>query len=274
MRSVSNFVVISVVAVLGAACSDSGSSAGAGGNGSGGGTGTLSGPGSTGSGILDCGGCPGNQTCDPNLGCVECQVNGDCADPGNPFCVLGRCEECATTADCGAASACNPASHNCDPKCTTNGDCQNQDATPLCDVPSGTCVGCVTPSDCAPGEPFCVGGLCAECSTNQDCGVASPICDPTRGRCVECIVTSQCGAGFACQDQHCEAKCATNQDCTNGDNPVCDLASGQCVECLINGDCQQQDQPFCSPGNRCVECLTADDCQQGQTCDGFQCKGG
>src|SRR5438445_2978543 len=62
--------------------------------------------------------------CQENLGCVSCLANADCGTAnGAPICVLGQCEECGVTADCGAGRACFPGDHSCRPACLTNADC-------------------------------------------------------------------------------------------------------------------------------------------------------
>ena len=45
--------------------------------------------------------------------------------------VLGRCEECKTSTDCGVGKACFPRDHTCETKCTSAADCGGD--APLCD---------------------------------------------------------------------------------------------------------------------------------------------
>ena len=94
-----------------------------GGAGTGGATTGTGGTG-TGGGADVCTGCGVNQLCDPALGCVQCLTSNDCPTTGTPVCFFGRCEECGTNADCGAAQFCNAQDHQCEAKCATAQDCR------------------------------------------------------------------------------------------------------------------------------------------------------
>src|SRR5262245_59478053 len=71
--------------------------------------------------------------CDPQRGCVECNVNGDCHDPGQPICVGGHCEECGANADCGTGQSCFPGNNECHTACTSNANCTDGNAN-ICDT--------------------------------------------------------------------------------------------------------------------------------------------
>jgi Cys-rich repeat protein len=214
--------------------------------------------GSAGGGACAVNGRPCALGCSAGVGCAECGGDGDCA-PGSPFCVLGQCVACRTTADCGAGQACYPRNHNCQPACASNGSCTNGDQ-PICDPNTGACVGCLGPMDCPATDPICepTRGQCGQCASNADCGAAAPICDVHDSRCRQCIVDADCGAGFLCNDGECRAGCRSNGDC-GGDRPICNLDTGACVGCRGASDCGAA-AAICSPGGLCVQCLQPTDC--------------
>ena len=105
--------------------------------------------------------------------------------------------------DCAANETCSPVTHECQPTCVTDNDC-NQGNANICSM--GTCVECITSNDCDGGAPICntLTGTCVECLTNTDCmDPGNPICDPASGQCVECLFTSQCQNGDMCVDKEC-----------------------------------------------------------------------
>lgn len=210
--------------------------------------------------------------CSPTLGCVECGGNSDCG-AAQPFCVLGRCEACATNANCGTGQACYPRDHTCQAVCTAT-SCSGD--TPICDATSGACVGCVTSKDCAgTNRPICSAktGQCSECAANADCGAAQPVCSLRNGECVECLVDGDCHTGFMCNgDHHCQAACSSNADCTDPGRPFCNTATKGCVECLKPADCPAAN-PICSGENHCVQCAVNADCKNAAApiCKGDHC---
>lgn len=210
--------------------------------------------------------------CDPTLGCIECSSDTQCGSP-KPICVLGRCEECGTSADCGAAARCYPKDFKCDAACASDGECPGD--SPHCDVPSGVCVGCLANADCTePSKPICSAEhqQCAECGNNDDCSAAKPVCDDGDGKCKECLVDSHCPSGLSCgADAKCHFACNSNADCNDGEKVLCDLASQSCVECLDGGDCPAL-LPVCN-GKSCVGCVSDTDCADPLTpiCKGDSC---
>src|SRR5579863_2863072 len=80
--------------------------------------------------------------CDPTLGCVDCETDGDCAQlgpPAGPRCVRGACVVCATSADCTGGKTCWPGDHTCNAPCTGT-SCLSEMTTKICN--DGACVGC------------------------------------------------------------------------------------------------------------------------------------
>src|SRR5690242_3734021 len=127
--------------------------------------------------------------CAENLGCVSCDDAHACPPTGAPFCVLGRCEECSTTKDCGAGQACFPSDHNCRTACLSNANCPDQDE-PICDLATGACVGCIpNMTQCPLERPICdpTRRRCSECASDADCGAAKPACNLQDGECEQCL---------------------------------------------------------------------------------------
>ncbi len=237
--------------------------------------------------------------CSESLGCMQCASDSMCG-AGSPFCVLGRCEECRVTADCGVGKTCYPRDNKCEAACTVNSDCPGD--SPICDTTlgmgNGICVGCISSADCNDaGRPLCDPDRrqCGECVTSSDCGAAAPACDRNDGQCEECLVDEQCPAGTLCgTDEKCHAACVSNADCKDAGKPVCDLGSRNCVECLtstdcgaaqpicdgnscrvcvVNADCTNPTTPVCKDKNDCVQCLADLDCKVPTLpiCKGEQC---
>lgn len=199
--------------------------------------------------------------CAQNLGCVDCQSDGDCPQ-AEPFCILGKCGECFDANDCAVNEACYPREHECLPVCNSNADCADVHDAHICDPDTGACVGCIDDTDCPGDKPICEPERqqCAECASNADCGAAEPACDLQSGECRECLIDTDCKDGFACDsDHHCKSVCTGDEDCTDPDRPICNVDTGSCVECGGDVDCPAG-RPTCNPNGQCVECLTAAQC--------------
>jgi hypothetical protein len=231
-------------------------------------------------------GCVAPETCDPALGCVECNDNTQCAAGALKFCVRGECEQCSVPADCpGAAQTCQPRDHTCKASCTDGGaNCGQR----ICDQTTGACVGCQTSTDCADNNNnnLCdpVTKQCVRCLANGDCTNANAkFCHPTELQCVQCLTHSACpkldgGATQVCDpfDFRCRGGCFTNADCS-GATPSCNQTTLRCG-CTTNPDCAANPtSKFCSPGGSCVECLAAGDCTAKDAgflqCSGNRCVG-
>lgn len=138
-----------------------------------------------------------------------CGSSGTCVDEG------GSRRECATNAECSAA-------------------------TPLCD-PAGACVECLGASDCnKPGKPFCnpATRACSECVVNSDCIDPREQCSVDLKRCA-----APCKSDGDCRsdDPLCDLAigfcvgCRSVDDCKGlPDRPFC--VEGDCVACA-NGQC-------------------------------------
>lgn len=232
----------------------------------------------------------GNDSCTSNAGCTG----------GDPYCIGGRCVQCASNADCTDANQiCDTTSGDCKLTCSDNSACA-QGGDPLCNTTRGVCVRCIADTDCpGGGERFCNAqvdrcvecrsnadctggqricqagrGKCIECVANSDCGGGEPLCNVSDNECVECLTNADCGSGGTCNgDNKCVAPCTSNAQC-GGDTPACNVASGRCVECMESADCTSGGSPHCNPAsNQCVECLTKDHCDPGKDCrqNEFKC---
>lgn len=108
--------------------------------------------------------------------------------------------------------------------------------TPICIVPTDTCV---------------------QCTTNNDC--ANSVCDLTTKSCVECLRDQDCSdwvclAGATTEDNAC-VECKGNAECTQADASRCN-ASNDCAPCAADADCSHlQDLRQCVSGT-CRECTT------------------
>lgn len=92
---------------------------------------------------------------------AQCTSASDCKSPSAPFCVAGSC-----------AAACQ-----------ASADCQGLAATPLCQVASGKCVGCLDASTCTADRPVCdaSSNACRACLRDDEC--ASGVCLEAESRC-------------------------------------------------------------------------------------------
>ena len=121
--------------------------------------------------------------------------------------------------------------------------------------PQGTCVECLTATDCSsPDAPYCSNSTCvAACASDQDCvGVAGkPFCAPT-GACVECVRDAQCSANAPVCDATSLAcrGCVTDDECGSA---VCDVDTGECIaaDSVLYARPSGTDVDDCSQSNPC-----------------------
>jgi len=109
---------------------------------------------------------------------IPCACEGDSA-----------CSSTSATPACDAAGLCAICS------ATNATGCPG--TTPVCDVPTNTCVGCLTNANCADPKPICdtTALTCRACSSNADCGGSTPQCATSgvnAGDCVLCLSTTDC----------------------------------------------------------------------------------
>ena len=300
----------------GAGGSGSVATSGAGGTTGAGGSGAASGTASTGaaSGATVDGGpddpctngtyrCNPAQKCDPALGCVQCLTNANCPPGGAgnanlKVCVLGSCEVCGADSDCATGQVCYPSNHTCHASCLADGGATcGGGRTPICDMTTGACVGCVTAADCknTAGRAVCDATTqqCVQCGTDADCkgNPAGAVCDTASATCVQCEANTDCPmARPVCEAalHTCVAGCTADAQCTarnGGLTPICDTTNGRCVECTeasqckvatdtctdnlcLNAGCGSDTDcsadgggatPYCV-GTRCVACINRSQC--------------
>lgn len=154
------------------------------------------------------------------------------------------CAECLTSAQCGA-----------DEFCDGNGNCL-----------SGQCAACdpQTPGVCGvganAGQPYCVGGCCAECVGSGDCA-ADEVC--RGGACQQISCTQDptvCPQGTSCQSGMCQP---TQM------GQMCDPQRPN--TCPASQSCNPNTRT-CQPA-ACGSCLPGCTCDGGLTCDGSFCVG-
>jgi hypothetical protein len=242
-------------------------------------------------GCKTAGDCPGSRgLCVANV-CVECESPDDCKDPGKAFCVGGTCVGCdqagtnacagkvcasAGTPDAGGqcvecvnSTTCKNATPVCVGYecvgCTTSEQCKAKSAaTPACLTTTGTCVSCVSTSDCQGGSLVCdtKTNTCVGCTNSTGCGDATPIC--TGGACVRCANNKQCldrdTSKSLCSSLGGCAQCLSHSDCgAIPGKPYCDPATNKCEACVTSTDCIAVDAPICL-GNVCMKCGTHKQC--------------
>ncbi len=179
--------------------------------------------------------------CDVDAGsCRSCNTEKTTAcgslDAGTPVCVpgdagssAGMCVGCLASSDCSAtaqAPICNLSTQACQP-CADSNACATKDATkPVCvtttnaTLVKGTCVGCLSNSDCAtPTKPICnqSSNICAPCGADSDC--------------------SGMGIGICIKDGHCAT--ASETIYVKNDTTVCNDAP------MFAANAGTSTQPFC-----------------------------
>lgn len=129
-----------------------------------------------------------------------------CTRNNKEFCCATH-EDCASVGvdddkrECGEGLAC--VDHSCSvPTCATAG-CGV--ARPVCDIATDVCSVCSKSSDCArfPATTHCdpASGSCVGCLAPTDCPDASPVCD--QQQCRLCRVDSECASGACAENGTC-----------------------------------------------------------------------
>jgi hypothetical protein len=188
---------------------------------------------------------------------IPCSCEGDAA-----------CSSVPATPACGSAGICAVCSATNHSACTG--------ATPVCDVPTSTCVGCLTDANCSGAKPICdaTSLTCRACNSNADCGGSTPYCDTLAGSadlgtCVTCIADANCPpATPRCNlTSNTCTQCLTGADC-GGDTPVCN--GGVCKACASDADCSGTPAtPACEVWGACGQCTSTNStaCTGTSVCD-------
>jgi hypothetical protein len=200
--------------------------------------------------------CNGNETCDPNLGCmagapIDCDDGVDCTDD---FCdeVNDTCVHTPLDAACDDGVACtvdscdpvNGCVHTPDDSLCSNGlycdgqefcdpllNCQDGPdpcTAPLkCDEALDVCVDCLSDGQCddglwCNGTETCVGGVCqpgtpVDCNDGVSCTVDT--CDEATQSCINTTDDSVCNDGLFCNGVE---TCDPTNDCQAGTPVDCD----------------------------------------------------
>jgi hypothetical protein len=133
-------------------------------------------------------------------------------------------------------------------------------ATPVCDLESLACVGCVDDRDCPDGLCELGSQTCVECIDTADCAAhGGGVCNPVDNTCVECTTDLECDAAAPrCTPDHTCVECLTTTDCDTG---LCLEAENRCVECLATTDCTSASSSRCAAEtNSCAACSSHADC--------------
>ncbi len=165
--------------------------------------------------------------------CVECLNDGQCS--AGETCQEGVCADTVTPEDTGSTgSNSQPGSESSDSdtgssndssasngaECSGDGDC----AYGRCDPGTGTCVDCLTDSDC-PGGYVCDANVCvqsgdggpggggdgglgdllggggpAACTAQADCDASCTVCNLDTQECESCSAVVECAGGLQCLD--------------------------------------------------------------------------
>ncbi|NUO54527.1 MAG: hypothetical protein HOV80_37260 [Polyangiaceae bacterium] len=204
-----------------------------------------------------CTGCP--DTCDPLLGCGECNGDEDCEAPAI-HCVAGRCLACGDASHCLPGEVCSVVETGgspqtaCTAPCQANADCDDHDAR----CRDGRCVECAVQDPDCNGDDVCdlALGICERCVVDADCAneAGRPYCGAD-GECHECNVDLQCPGNGVCVNSTCVVACCGDEDCTEGVRTVCNTATSECVQCIGPADCGAG-VPYCTAG-LCAQCTAA-----------------
>jgi hypothetical protein len=196
--------------------------------------------------------CPAGLTCDTTQFTCDCTGPNQCA--GNaPACVgldsgTGTCG-CYSSADCGDAGVCdnvNVLSGACVPSCVADAGLCSAIFGSVCNAATGVCGPCSTDNQCAAvafgdagtGNPFCVvdGGTCVQCISPSQCPIQQPGCDSTLNICNSCSAPTDCPAGYTCDMNAslCRAPCSAGCPAWQ---PFCTPDAGTCSQCLASAGC-------------------------------------
>lgn len=231
----------------------------------------------------------------PSFSCNGCAVTG--CDAGKkcnlklnpPSCdaVKAQCEECLQDKDCDTGFVCTKMgpSKICAPSCAGGKSCPDKSTCQtfvtgqVCAFQAASCCygsSCtVACSGCADNPAKCLGGVCVECATDNDCkapgkcnvnthtcttDTACPAEKPIKlaatGACVECSNDTNCGASangpkcnlttYTCEKTSGVADCAP---CAGTAYPDCVQVNGtwSCVECQTDKTCADKSKGVCSP---------------------------
>ena len=181
-----------------------------------------------------CGYANGDGPCTGSNGAALCRSM-VCATSGA---LAGKCEQCASDANCTAPTPACDAKATC-VQCTPQNATACTTSTPACNAVSETCSACNGDNGSAAtlacptaADPYCGlsgggAGRCGKCAINADCGAMhnGSICNPVTGACgAICLADSDCGLTQWCSQGACAPKVANGQPL-----PAAPPISGMCT---------------------------------------------
>ncbi|XP_055543234.1 nidogen [Wyeomyia smithii] len=207
----------------------------------------------------------------PLIGCRhECESDSECG--AQEYCSQFRCLNACS--QCGKGATCTHVTHH----------------RALCECPKGY-IGspysecraeCYGDSECPPGRPACIYGICKNpcdrsCGFNANCKLKglTPICSCPRDMTGDPFVSCR---PFTKEDLCDPNPCGLNAICTPGydrnnqERPVCTCPAGYTGNALSNcvkGECQSDS--MCADNKACVNYMCVDPCA-GQCGTGAQCQ--
>ncbi len=182
---------------------------------------------------------------DSNTGGTSNTCTPECTDY-KPFCLSGDCVECRDDDEC-SEGVCDEETHAC-VECSEASDCESQ-GKPFCE--SNECKGCEAAADCdVLGLAQCgPDGTCVACLTESDC--AGKVCDLDTLTCTELPAH----ALNACQECEHDAECQVGQLCVemSYSDPTVGAVGSFCLWTkdatalgAPNGACGLSSRPFAS----------------------------
>lgn len=179
--------------------------------------------------------------------CVQCEVNGDCADdPATSRCdaATGLCSRCQVDGDCNAIAgrrACSGGPAASCVECTSDAFCTSNLNGRACNTTTNTCVQCVTDAHCtSPDASRCVNNQCVPCVNDaggSHCahvvsnGTTLGVCDVSAGAnagvCVQCTGQQRAACGIFVCDSRAKV-CSTSFEVGE---------AGLCEDCVSDAHC-------------------------------------
>jgi hypothetical protein len=206
----------------------------------------------------DCGIANGDACPSTDSGAAGCR-SGACVTTGPN---AGKCEGCATDANCtGSTPACSPTTNAC-VECTKTNVSACSGYVPVCNVNTNICAACAAdngstnPLAClTAAAPFCAPvGACSRCTTNTECGGTShpgPVCDVHTGACSACTDSKECGTGYWCKTGGkatgvCSALLPNGASLPSSPSSLSTCTDAVASEVCASGTCNTQDNA-CGP---------------------------
>jgi hypothetical protein len=189
-------------------------------------------------------------------GAVKCNIDDDCQDPANPWCIKGKCVrdhpdecgQCPPEKPICMIDQCYPCSKS--DQCGFPHECENGQ----CVLPFGMCV---QKDDCPKPDEVCNNFFCG-CPENKQYSISPGVCKACLDKGDSCSSDIQCCKGLPCVNGQCGApSCKKDKDCPL-ESPIC--TNEVCGPCTTHLQCASErglwpwDHPFCDNGE-CVDLI-------------------